>query len=235
MKSSRSKSTEVLPVPRPKSPLVSAARKTVKVRKSPRTSPRHPPCVLVIEDHPLMRLALGTTIRRVSPQASIVEVDRLAELRRQYIDGVSPDLICVDLRLPDAAGMTALREVRKLFPEVPVIVFSASSAADVADIALELGANAYLEKTASSAVLQEELLNYLEPDTGLTSELMKLSRRQKQLLTLMNSGMSNRFMGEELGISEHTVKVHLWRLYKQMNVSSRAQATHLARSIGVVV
>ena len=58
----------------------------------------------------------------------------------------------------------------------------------------------------------------------------KLSKRQKQLLQLLDKGMSNRDIAESLQISEHTVKVHLWRLFRRLNVKSRSQASHLART-----
>jgi DNA-binding NarL/FixJ family response regulator len=62
----------------------------------------------------------------------------------------------------------------------------------------------------------------------------KLSKRQKQLLILLDKGLSNRDIAEELKISEHTVKVHLWRLFRRLNVKSRSQASHLARTQGLL-
>ena len=62
----------------------------------------------------------------------------------------------------------------------------------------------------------------------------KLSKRQKQLLVMLDKGLSNRDIAEELQISEHTVKVHLWRLFRRLNVKSRSQASHLARTQGLV-
>jgi len=62
----------------------------------------------------------------------------------------------------------------------------------------------------------------------------KLSKRQKQLLVMLDRGLSNRDIAEKLQISEHTVKVHLWRLFRRLNVKSRSQASHLARTAGLL-
>lgn len=230
-------------MPQGTTPLASQKiRSVVRVPRPPgavasvtRAPSRYPPTVLIIEDQPLMRMALGFAVRRVSPQAVVREVERLAELRRHYVNGFLPDLVCVDLRLPDASGMTALREVRKLYPNLPVIVFSANSASDVADIAIELGASAYIEKSAFSSELQEELERYLAADPTPAMELPSLTPRQKEILTMLDCGMSNRGISESLGISENTLKVNLWRLYRHLNVGSRGQAARLARLLGVVV
>lgn len=236
MKSTRSESKRVTPRVSTKTMgVVAAPRRRGATSSVTRAPAHHTPTVLVVEDQPLMRMALGFAIRRRSPQAVVFEVDRLAELKRQYVDGFSPDLVCLDLRLPDATGMMALREVRKLYPDLPVIVFSANSAADVAHMAIELGASAYIEKSAYSSELENELGRYLTADPAPAGDRPVLTERQIELLSMLNSGMSNRTVSEALGISENTVKVHLWRLYKRLNVGSRAQATRMARSLGMLI
>jgi DNA-binding NarL/FixJ family response regulator len=60
----------------------------------------------------------------------------------------------------------------------------------------------------------------------------KLSKRQKQLIVMLSQGLSNRDIADQIGISEHTVKVHLWRLFRRLGVSSRIQALHFARTNG---
>ncbi len=63
----------------------------------------------------------------------------------------------------------------------------------------------------------------------------KLSKRQKQLVLLLDQGLSNREIAEKLDITEHTVKVHLWRMYQRLGVNSRTQALHFARTHGLFV
>jgi DNA-binding NarL/FixJ family response regulator len=68
----------------------------------------------------------------------------------------------------------------------------------------------------------------------LTPADSKLSKRQKQLIVMLDRGLSNREIADELGISEHTVKVHLWRLFRRLGVKSRTQTIHYARIHGML-
>ena len=148
----------------------------------------------------------------------------------------TPELICLDLKLPDTNGVSGVRELKQQFPEVPLVVLSGASAQDYEELAIEAGADAYIQKSAGateiSNVLRVFLSDDLEPMSLAPTE--KLSRRQKQLLGMLDRGMSNRDIAEELQISEHTVKVHLWRLFRRLNVKSRSQASHLARTQGLL-
>jgi len=82
-------------------------------------------------------------------------------------------------------------------------------------------------------VLREFLAEEPEDENAPTIP-EKLSKRQKQLLVMLDRGLSNRDIAEQLQISEHTVKVHLWRLFRRLNVKSRSQASHLARTAGLL-
>lgn len=71
-------------------------------------------------------------------------------------------------------------------------------------------------------------------EEGAPAVPTKLPKRQKQLVLLLDQGLSNREIAEKLDITEHTVKVHLWRLYKRLGVNSRTQALHFARKYGLL-
>ena len=81
-------------------------------------------------------------------------------------------------------------------------------------------------------------LGYSRTTDGSFEELAptdsKLSKRQKQLIVMLDRGLSNREIADELGISEHTVKVHLWRLFRRLGVKSRTQTIHYARTHGML-
>ena len=94
----------------------------------------------------------------------------------------------------------------------------------------------YIEKSAGATEIGNELRSFLSEiaNEDTPQPLEKLSKRQKQLLVLLDKGLSNRDIAESLEISEHTVKVHLWRLFRRLNVKSRSQASHLARTSGLL-
>ncbi len=194
--------------------------------------------IFVIDDHPLMREAIVMMFRRILSDADIVELDRIGAVAAACVKHGDPDLFCLDLKLPDTNGVSGVREVRAQFPKTPIVVLSASPASDYEDLSIEAGADMYLEKAAGAVHMGQALRAMISPDSGLADADIaspeKLSKRQKQLLMLLDQGMSNRDIAAKLEISEHTVKVHLWRLFRRLDVKSRTQATHWARTQGII-
>jgi DNA-binding NarL/FixJ family response regulator len=104
---------------------------------------------------------------------------------------------------------------------------------------LDAGADAFIEKSNSPAQIIAALRSLLltkedaaAEDAATPTGPTKLSKRQKQLLLMLDQGLSNRDIAEKLDISEHTVKVHFWRLFRRLGVNSRTQALHFARTNG---
>jgi DNA-binding NarL/FixJ family response regulator len=193
--------------------------------------------LFVIDDHPLMREAVVMLLRRLRPGSNVVELERLGGVNAAVRQHGKPDLICLDLKLPDTTGTSGIHELKKLFPETPLAVLSASPAGDAEEGCLEAGADVYIEKSAGAQEISGALRALLAAD-GSFEELPaadnKLSKRQKQLIVMLDRGLSNREIADELGISEHTVKVHLWRLFRRLGVKSRTQTIHYARTHGML-
>ncbi|MDR6857254.1 response regulator transcription factor [Variovorax guangxiensis] len=194
--------------------------------------------IYVIDDHPLMRDAIVMVLRRLRPAETIVELERLDKLASAVKQHGEPGLFCLDLKLPDVTGVSGVIAVKKIYPDVPVAVYSASPAGDMEEACIEAGADTYIEKSASSAELTAALRGLLMADTEAEEPVAtansKLSKRQTQLIAMLDQGMSNRDIATELDISEHTVKVHLWRLFRRLGVKSRTQALHHARTNGLL-
>lgn len=192
--------------------------------------------IFLIDGHPLLREAVAALIRRLSHTAEVVELDRLATAALAAQTHGAPELICLELALPDSHGVSGVSELRQQFPDAAIVVLTAAAAQDYNKLAMEAGANAFVEKSASTHEVASVLRGFLgeatEADAATAPE--KLSKRQKQLLVLIDKGMSNRDIAESLQISEHTVKVHLWRLFRRLKVKSRSQASHLARAQGLL-
>lgn len=191
----------------------------------------------VIDDHPLMREAVVMLLRRLRPGANVVELDRMGGIESAVKQHGTPDLITLDLKLPDTTGTSGVIELKKRFPETPLAVLSASPASDAEEQCIEAGADIYIEKSSGAQEIGNALRALLSAD-GQFEELAptdnKLSKRQKQLIVMLDRGLSNREIADELGISEHTVKVHLWRLFRRLGVKSRTQTIHYARTHGLL-
>ncbi|MES2189136.1 MAG: response regulator transcription factor [Pseudomonadota bacterium] len=192
--------------------------------------------IFVIDEHPLMREALGAMIGRMGHSA--VELANVAALAGAVKAHGHPELITLDLELAgeDLDSLTTVRHLRDQFPDTPIVVLTAAPAQVYENRALEAGATAFIHKSAKTDAIAQALRELLgdEASPESAAPLEKLSKRQKQLLQLLDKGMSNRDIAESLQISEHTVKVHLWRLFRRLNVKSRSQAGHLARTQGLL-
>ena len=192
--------------------------------------------IYVIDDHPLMREAIVMLLRRVRPGTELIELSQLSELEPAIAKGSAPELFCLDLKLPDTLGLSGVRLVSNQFPDVPLAVISATPDSDMEEWCREAGADVYIEKSAGAAEIVNALRLMLQGDSemGGLEDITRLSKRQKQLLIMLDEGLSNREIAERLGISEHTVKVHLWRLFRRLGVKSRTQTLHYARMNGLL-
>ena len=191
----------------------------------------------VIEDHPLYRESLATLLRRIRLGETVVELDRVGGLPASVKKHGAPEVICLDLTLSDSLGMSGVREVKHHYPNSLLIVVSEQSSDEAENQCLEAGADAYVSKLSETKDLFLSLRTLLLPDSTLDEDDLsanRLSKRQVQLLAALDQGLSNREIAEHLGISEHTVKVHLWRLFRRLGVKSRTQAIHTARTNGLI-
>lgn len=195
--------------------------------------------VYVIDDHPLMRDALTMLVHRVKPGLKIVPVPKLNVIESTVEKNGPAELFCLDLQLPDTLGISGVQVLKAKFPDVPLAVITSSSATEFEDRCMEAGADAFIEKSNSPTQIIAALRTLLVSDEDAASEdaatpsgPTKLSKRQKQLILMLDQGLSNRDIAEKLDISEHTVKVHFWRLFRRLGVNSRTQALHFARTNG---
>ena len=196
----------------------------------------------VIDDHPLVRQAIGMLLRRLRPANKVVELEKLSELQAAIIKNGAPQLFVLDLLLPGVKGASAVSDIKGMYPEVPLAVISAMPAGEAEETCIEAGADIYLEKSSPAQEISAGLQGLLaaetpsgEDEAATASGDTKLSKRQKQLILMLDRGLSNRDIATELNISEHTVKVHLWRLFRRLGVKSRTQTLHFARTHGLLM
>jgi DNA-binding NarL/FixJ family response regulator len=195
--------------------------------------------VYVIDDHPLMRDALTMLLHRVKPGLKIIPIHKLNVVEGTVEKNGPAELFCLDLQLPDTLGMSGVQVLKAKFPDVPLAVVTSSSASEFETRCMEAGADAFIEKSNSPTQIIAALRSLLVTeeqaaieDAATPAGPTKLSKRQKQLILMLDQGLSNRDIAEKLDISEHTVKVHFWRLFRRLGVNSRTQALHFARTNG---
>lgn len=197
----------------------------------------------VIDDHPMVRQMIGMLLRRLRPSSKVVELEKFSELQAALIKNGEPELFVLDLLLPGVKGATAISDVKKMYPEIPLVVLSAMPSGEARDACLEAGADLYIEKSTDTAEISQAIHDIMKSDDddadadadAVVVGDIKLSKRQKQLILMLDRGLSNRDIAAELSISEHTVKVHLWRLFRRLGVKSRTQTLHFARTHGLLM
>ncbi len=194
----------------------------------------------IIDDHPLVRQAIAMLLRRMRPASKVVELEKFSELQAAIIKNGDPELFVLDLLLPGVKGTSAVKEIKGMYATVPLAVISSMPAGEAEETCIEAGADIYIEKSTPANEISSAIQGLFAAEHGSDDEPAvavgetKLSKRQKQLIVMLDRGLSNRDIAAELDISEHTVKVHLWRLFRRLDVKSRTQTLHFARMNGLL-
>lgn len=208
--------------------------------------------VLVADDHPVVRAGLRALLSAEPGLAVVAEAGSGEEtvlMARQH----QPDVVLMDLRMPGAGGLAAIRQLSADEPGVRVVVLTTyDSDADILP-AVEAGAAGYLLKdtprdtlvgaifaaargeTVLAPSVAGRLVNRLRaapPEAPAARET--LSARETEVLMLAGRGLTNAQIGRELFVSEATVKTHLLRAYAKLGVSSRTAAVTRAMELGVL-
>ena len=209
------------------------------------------PRLLLVDDHPLYRLALAHTVRELVPDADVDEAETLDDARVRLAAAPDIDLVLLDLHLPGSHGLMGLASIRGEFPAVAVVMISAHDDPAVIRRALAFGAAGFIPKRASPAELKAGLRAVLacedfvpEPlrdavarasaspsDGELAARLASLSPQQFRVLGLVAEGRLNKQIADALGIQERTVKAHMTAIFERLGVRYRSQAGGLLRSL----
>ncbi|TYB78244.1 response regulator [Bizionia myxarmorum] len=192
--------------------------------------------LLVVDNHPIVRKGLELLFV-TSPQIQVVGGVNNGEAIFDFLKQNSVDIILSEIDLPKLNGITALRRLRKEFPHVKTIIFSAQPEEIYAINTIKSGAEGYLMKTADIMTIKEAILKVSEGKVYLSDEIAeqmynkkrssrtgsyykKLSTREIEVLKLLASGRKNKEIAIELDINEKTVSTYKARLMKKLNVSN---------------
>ncbi|MBM1174507.1 response regulator [Microvirga arabica] len=206
--------------------------------------------IIIADDHPLFRGALRQSVASIMPQARVMEASGMDELNATLSQERDVDLILLDLTMPGVQGFSGLMSLRAQFPELPVVIVSATEEPTVIRRAMDFGASGFIPKSididsiggAIQAVLAGD--TWTPPDVDLsatedaeTADLVRrlgtLTPQQVRVLTMLSEGLLNKQIAYELGVSEATVKAHVSAILDKLGVDSRTQAVIAASKIGV--
>lgn len=200
--------------------------------------------IIVADDHPLFRAALGSALARAAPGAAVEETPSLAGAREALARG-PVDLLLLDLRLSDSEGFAGLAGVRSDFPAVPVVVVSASEDAATIVRAMAFGAAGFIPKSATLAEMVEALTAILSGETWapalpempqsepIEQRIATLTPSQLKILIGLQQGRLNKQIAFDLGVTEATIKAHLTGVFRKLGVQNRTQAVIAARALSL--
>jgi DNA-binding NarL/FixJ family response regulator len=202
--------------------------------------------ILIADDHPVVRAGLEGMLSK-QPDLEVVGEAENGREAVELVDRLSPDVVLMDLRMPEMEGVAAIEEIAARHPGTRVLVLTTyDSDADILR-AVEAGATGYLLKDAPREELYEAVRTiaagrpHLAP--MVTQSLMRrvrepkrenLSSREIEVLNLVREGLNNREIGRSLHVSEATVKTHLIHIYDKLGASDRASAVSTALERGIM-
>ncbi len=198
--------------------------------------------VLIVDDHPMVREGLAGILTRYQ-----LHVVGLAATGGEAVDlfrAERPDVVLMDLRLPDGSGIDVLRSLLRMDPSARVVMLSSAQGEASVYEAIHAGACGYLLKGIEGGMLAQQLRHVAAGGRALSPEATdkllhysgsrRLSEREISVLSLISGGKSNKEAAQLLFITEDTVKVHMKSILAKLQANDRTQAVVIALRLGVL-
>ena len=205
---------------------------------------------MIVDDHPVTRDGVRVALS-IDPEVDVVGEAASGEEAVEVVAGLHPDVIFMDVRMQGMDGIEATRAIRVILPAAKVILFTVEESRAAIAEAIQAGVSGYLLKDVSPADLVRAARMAMEGKAVIHAALTRafmdevrftpsyrndtsLSRREIEILQGIASGSATKELARDLGISAHTVKTHLERIFDKLGANDRAQAVAIALRKGLV-
>jgi len=206
--------------------------------------------ILIADHHPITRMGISALLEKEGVYEVVGKVTNGKDLFKA-LKSKNPDVVILEIDLPDINGITALRSIKSENPGTKILILSCHPEEMYALNAIKAGAAAYLSKTASTEILSEAVHQvarggiYLNKEisekinsgtsrsNSLVSRYKKLSTREIEVLNLLSTGKRNKDIAEALDINEKTVSTYKTRLLKKLRVDNLADLINQSRLLQI--
>lgn len=196
--------------------------------------------IVIADDHDMLRKGISAFLD-TNPDFELVGEATTGLEAVELCDTFTPDVVLMDLLMPELDGVSAIRQVRASHPQLQIIALSSFSERELIESALEAGANSYLLKNVSSEKLAEAIRFAYQGMATMSPEItpilfqkeaaqtdFHLTSRELDVLTLLVDGFTNAEIAYRLKISKFTVKNHVSHILTKLGVSSRTEAVRVS-------
>jgi DNA-binding NarL/FixJ family response regulator len=206
---------------------------------------------LIADDHALVRAGIRALVEKIEGIIVVAEAGKGSEAI-DLINELKPDLVLLDITMPDGSGFDVLHHLKNNFPEIRVIVLTVHEAGEYAIRALREGAAGFLPKSAASTELEQAINTvmrgetYISPETSRKTlleygkgtskrdQLANLSPRQREVLRMIAEGRTTKQIAQLLEISVKTVETHRSQLMERLDIHDVAGLVRYAISVGLI-
>ena len=217
--------------------------------------------ILIADDHSLVRQGLKLALLELSAGATILEAADAVSVHEALSGNPDLDLVVLDLHMPGANELELLSTLCNRNPDIPVVVLSAVESPRIMQRVIDRGAAGFIPKSATNEVLGSALQLVLSGGVYIPAQMVGdtphgsmtdpagieatasaprrstsvrpvFTERQTDVLQLLSGGDSNKVIARKLGLSEHTIKIHLTAIFKTLGVSNRTEAAIACRELG---
>ncbi len=202
--------------------------------------------IVIADDHPLFRNALFQSLQMAISGANLIEADSQNSLFLLLEKTDDVDLLLLDLKMPGSNGMSGLIQLRQQYPELAIVVISASEEDCVVQQVYNHGAFGFIPKSSDMQTLLNALKQILNgepyfPTTitpndhhqQLATKIAALTPQQYKVLTMLTEGSLNKQIAYDLSVSEATIKAHMTAIFRKLNVKNRTQAVILLQQLEI--
>jgi NarL family two-component system response regulator LiaR len=201
--------------------------------------------VLLADDHQLILDGVRHALEDAGDEFEVVGEATKGSQVLPLVNRTAPDVVMLDLRMPELDGLVCLDQIKRRHPETKVIVLSVSSDRSLIDNVLKRGASAYIVKSVNPvdlpAVIRQAVEETVYTAIGLpddpssrAAKAAGLTERELAILTALARGMSNAAIAKHLWVAQQTVKFHLTNIYRKLGVANRTEAARYAYQQGLI-